>query len=49
MKKLLFNTAPLLLSVLTASCSKRNDPPPTPLAEKPPREPYVKVIWTIKT
>lgn len=49
MKKLLFITAPLLLSVLTASCSKSNVPPPTPLAEKPPRETFVKVIWKRKT
>lgn len=49
MKKLLFITAPLLLSVLTASCSKSNVPPPTPLAEEPPRETFVKVIWKRKT
>lgn len=39
----------MLLSVLTASCSKSNVPPPTPLAEKPPRETFVKVIWKRKT
>ncbi|ALB01283.1 outer membrane protein assembly factor BamB [Francisella persica ATCC VR-331] len=49
MKKLLFIMAPLLLSVLAASCSKSNVPPPTPLAKKPPRETYVKVIWKRKT
>lgn len=49
MKKLLFIPAALVLSMLVASCSKSNVPPPTPLAEKPPRETYVKVIWKRKT
>ncbi|MFV9973092.1 MAG: outer membrane protein assembly factor BamB [Francisella endosymbiont of Hyalomma asiaticum] len=49
MKKLLFITAHLLLSVLATSCSKSNVPPPTPLVDKPPRETYVKVIWKRKT
>ncbi|AIT09384.1 outer membrane protein assembly factor BamB [Candidatus Francisella endociliophora] len=49
MKKLYFIAAPLLLSLLVASCSKSNVPPPTPLDIKPPKETHVKVKWKRKT
>lgn len=49
MKKLYFIVAPLLLSVLVASCSKSNVPPPTPLDQKPPKKTHVKVKWKRKT
>ncbi|AJI56813.1 outer membrane assembly lipoprotein YfgL [Francisella philomiragia] len=49
MKKLFLLTTPLLLSLLVASCSESNVPPPTPLAEKPPKEAKVKVKWSRST
>ncbi|QEO57632.1 PQQ-binding-like beta-propeller repeat protein [Francisella marina] len=49
MKKLFLVIVPLLLSLLATSCSTSNVPPPTPLAEKPPKEAKVKVKWSRKT